>query len=116
MPRYGLIWYNELIAERHKNSGAPCTTESRVGGTHESWTRIGCSVTGDLQIKQFPLIASLNMCTPFQLFVDELTYYATGLQKASGIFKPELVVYNAGTDILEGDPLGKLRVSISNNF
>ncbi|KAK9273685.1 hypothetical protein L1049_018495 [Liquidambar formosana] len=26
-------------------------------------------------------------------------------------FKPELVVYNAGTDILNGDPLGRLKIS-----
>ena len=25
-------------------------------------------------------------------------------------FNPELVIYNAGTDILEGDPLGRLEV------
>ncbi|XP_024378461.1 histone deacetylase 2 isoform X1 [Physcomitrium patens] len=33
------------------------------------------------------------------------------LKKAATIFKPELVVYNAGTDVLEGDPLGRLLVS-----
>lgn len=37
-----------------------------------------------------------------------------GIQKAATIFKPELVVYNAGTDVLEGDPLGRLLVSFSN--
>lgn len=26
-------------------------------------------------------------------------------------FNPELLVYNAGTDILEGDPLGRLKIS-----
>lgn len=26
-------------------------------------------------------------------------------------FDPELIVYNAGTDILDGDPLGQLKVS-----
>ncbi|XP_020704288.1 histone deacetylase 2-like [Dendrobium catenatum] len=26
-------------------------------------------------------------------------------------FNPELVVYNAGTDILDGDPLGRLKIS-----
>ncbi|XP_072985948.1 histone deacetylase 2 isoform X3 [Typha latifolia] len=30
---------------------------------------------------------------------------------AKSNFDPELIVYNAGTDILEGDPLGRLRVS-----
>ncbi|XVE97666.1 hypothetical protein REPUB_Repub03eG0038500 [Reevesia pubescens] len=33
------------------------------------------------------------------------------LQVARGKFAPELVVYNAGTDILDGDPLGGLKVS-----
>ncbi|KAF5468006.1 hypothetical protein F2P56_012202 [Juglans regia] len=27
------------------------------------------------------------------------------------MFDPELVVYNAGTDILDGDPLGRLKIS-----
>jgi hypothetical protein len=36
------------------------------------------------------------------------------IQKAATIFKPELIVYNAGTDVLEGDPLGRLLVSFSN--
>ncbi|GMN35981.1 hypothetical protein TIFTF001_005667 [Ficus carica] len=30
---------------------------------------------------------------------------------AAQTFEPELVVYNAGTDILDGDPLGRLRIS-----
>jgi acetoin utilization deacetylase AcuC-like enzyme len=29
------------------------------------------------------------------------------------MFDPELVVFNAGTDILDGDPLGRLKVSQS---
>ncbi|XWS72463.1 hypothetical protein CRYUN_Cryun02cG0041800 [Craigia yunnanensis] len=33
------------------------------------------------------------------------------LQVARGNFAPELVVYNAGTDILDGDPLGGLKIS-----
>ncbi|XP_061374720.1 histone deacetylase 2 isoform X1 [Gastrolobium bilobum] len=33
------------------------------------------------------------------------------LEVAGHRFNPELVVYNAGTDILEGDPLGKLKIS-----
>lgn len=31
-------------------------------------------------------------------------------QVASRNFQPELVIYNAGTDILDGDPLGLLKV------
>lgn len=33
------------------------------------------------------------------------------LKVAGSKFDPELVVYNAGTDILDGDPLGRLKVS-----
>ncbi|XVE70934.1 hypothetical protein DITRI_Ditri10aG0109600 [Diplodiscus trichospermus] len=33
------------------------------------------------------------------------------LKVAKGNFAPELIVYNAGTDILDGDPLGGLKVS-----
>ncbi|KAK9052825.1 hypothetical protein SSX86_029455 [Deinandra increscens subsp. villosa] len=33
------------------------------------------------------------------------------LQVAKNAFDPELVIYNAGTDILDGDPLGRLRIS-----
>ncbi|KAF5468007.1 hypothetical protein F2P56_012203, partial [Juglans regia] len=33
------------------------------------------------------------------------------LKVAASMFDPELVVYNAGTDILDGDPLGRLKIS-----
>ncbi|KAH9799958.1 Histone deacetylase 2 [Citrus sinensis] len=33
------------------------------------------------------------------------------LEVAGHTFDPELVIYNAGTDILEGDPLGMLKIS-----
>ncbi|PWA95127.1 histone deacetylase 2 [Artemisia annua] len=33
------------------------------------------------------------------------------LQVAEKAFDPEMVIYNAGTDILDGDPLGRLRIS-----
>jgi len=31
----------------------------------------------------------------------------SALQQASRDFQPDLILYNAGTDILEGDPLGR---------
>lgn len=40
-----------------------------------------------------------------------LELLSQALKKAEAIFKPELVVYNAGSDILEGDPLGRLLVT-----
>ncbi|XP_044464633.1 histone deacetylase 2-like isoform X2 [Mangifera indica] len=33
------------------------------------------------------------------------------LEVAGRMFDPELVIYNAGTDILDGDPLGRLKIS-----
>lgn len=33
------------------------------------------------------------------------------LEKAFKEFKPDFIIYNAGTDILEGDPLGWLDVT-----
>ncbi|XP_010493861.1 PREDICTED: histone deacetylase 2 [Camelina sativa] len=33
------------------------------------------------------------------------------LEVASRNFQPEMVIYNAGTDILDGDPLGRLKIS-----
>ncbi|XP_050365688.1 histone deacetylase 2, partial [Argentina anserina] len=33
------------------------------------------------------------------------------LEVAAHSFDPELIVYNAGTDILDGDPLGRLKIS-----
>lgn len=32
------------------------------------------------------------------------------LQICNSRFEPQLIVYNAGTDILDGDPLGRLKV------
>ncbi|GAB4854436.1 histone deacetylase, variant 2 [Ancistrocladus abbreviatus] len=42
---------------------------------------------------------------------DYLRKLDKALEVAGSGFDPELVVYNAGTDILDGDPLGRLRIS-----
>ncbi|KAL9264247.1 Histone deacetylase 2-like protein [Drosera capensis] len=42
---------------------------------------------------------------------DYLSKLDVALQVAGHSFDPELVVYNAGTDTLDGDPLGCLRIS-----
>ncbi|KDP34107.1 hypothetical protein JCGZ_07678 [Jatropha curcas] len=42
---------------------------------------------------------------------EYLTKLDEALQVAAQRFDPELVVYNAGTDILDGDPLGRLKIS-----
>jgi histone deacetylase 11 len=34
-----------------------------------------------------------------------------GLKTAMQQFQPDFVIYNAGTDILQGDPLGALNIS-----
>ncbi|KAI3992529.1 hypothetical protein MKX01_022620 [Papaver californicum] len=46
--------------------------------------------------------------TPTKLYLKKLD---KALEVAGICFKPELIVYNAGTDILDGDPLGELKVS-----
>ena len=33
------------------------------------------------------------------------------MQVAQTRFQPQLIIYNAGTDILDGDPLGNLKIS-----
>ena len=38
-------------------------------------------------------------------------YFLRGLNFALAEFRPQLVIYNAGTDILEGDPLGYLSIT-----
>ncbi|KAL6888910.1 hypothetical protein ACP4OV_009936 [Aristida adscensionis] len=42
---------------------------------------------------------------------DYLEYLDNALMVAETRFQPQLIVYNAGTDILDGDPLGRLKVS-----
>ncbi|KAF3333431.1 histone deacetylase 2 isoform X1 [Carex littledalei] len=42
---------------------------------------------------------------------DYLAQLDKALEVAKTNFDPELIVYNAGTDILEGDPLGRLKIS-----
>ncbi len=39
-----------------------------------------------------------------------------GLTSAFDRFKPDLIVFNAGTDIMEGDPLGHLSISAKGYF
>ena len=46
---------------------------------------------------------------PFHCYTADGTYLpalAAALERAFAHFTPDLVLYNAGTDILEGDPLG----------
>ena len=46
---------------------------------------------------------------PFHCHTADGTYLpalAAALERAFAQFTPDLVLYNAGTDILEGDPLG----------
>ncbi|XP_073055279.1 histone deacetylase 2 isoform X2 [Primulina eburnea] len=42
---------------------------------------------------------------------EYLTKLDQALQVSTGLFDPELIIYNAGTDILDGDPLGGLKIS-----
>ena len=38
---------------------------------------------------------------------DYLLSLESALQRASEDFNPDIILYNAGTDILTGDPLGR---------
>lgn len=38
-------------------------------------------------------------------------YFFSNLVEALQEFSPDIVVFNAGTDILSGDPLGLLKIS-----
>ena len=42
---------------------------------------------------------------------NNLTIFFRNLTEALFEFTPDVIVYNAGTDILEGDPLGNLNIS-----
>jgi histone deacetylase 11 len=42
---------------------------------------------------------------------DYLDQLDKALKVAESRFQPQLIVYNAGTDILDGDPLGRLKIS-----
>ncbi len=42
---------------------------------------------------------------------EYLELVKNGLEKAINTEKPELIIYNAGTDIFEKDPLGKMKIS-----
>ncbi|XP_066321505.1 histone deacetylase 2-like isoform X2 [Miscanthus floridulus] len=42
---------------------------------------------------------------------DYLDILDKALKVAESRFQPQLILYNAGTDILDGDPLGSLKVS-----
>lgn len=46
---------------------------------------------------------------------DYLTKLESALDQAAREFQPDLILYNAGTDILKGDPLGRC-VSVCNFF
>ena len=46
---------------------------------------------------------------PFHCYTADETYLpalSAALERAFAHFMPDLVLFNAGTDILEGDPLG----------
>ncbi|PIN16858.1 putative histone deacetylase [Handroanthus impetiginosus] len=42
---------------------------------------------------------------------EYLSRLGGALKVAADAFDPELIIYNAGTDILDGDPLGRLKIS-----
>lgn len=63
----------------------------------------------DHAVKQY-----IDFDFPLASYTDDEGYLAvvrTGLDEAIAVSKPDLIIYNAGTDIYEQDPLGALRVS-----
>ncbi|KAG0573735.1 hypothetical protein KC19_VG204900 [Ceratodon purpureus] len=67
----------------------------------------------DIYPRDFEAKKRINQPVALKSFTTTEKYLALlsqELKKAENIFKPELVVYNAGTDVLEGDPLGRLLV------
>uniref|UniRef100_A0A6B2L653 histone deacetylase n=1 Tax=Arcella intermedia TaxID=1963864 RepID=A0A6B2L653_9EUKA len=42
---------------------------------------------------------------------EYLTKLESGLDQAFNVFKPDFIIYNAGTDILSGDPLGDMQLT-----
>jgi histone deacetylase 11 len=43
---------------------------------------------------------------------EYLSFLRNCLAKALDAFHPDLIIYNAGTDVLAGDPLGRLNISV----
>jgi histone deacetylase 11 len=54
------------------------------------------------------LPVAIKSYTTTEKYLDLLSQ---ALEKAAQNFEPDLLIYNAGTDILDGDPLGRLLVS-----
>jgi acetoin utilization deacetylase AcuC-like enzyme len=50
----------------------------------------------------------LNPMTEDEVYLNKLS---TGLKRAFEKFTPEIIFFNAGSDILKGDPLGALSIS-----
>lgn len=49
-------------------------------------------------------------CSPIKHKVNRCVF-CRNLDSALDEFSPDVIVYNAGTDILEGDPLGNLSIT-----
>ncbi|XP_075506243.1 histone deacetylase 2-like [Primulina tabacum] len=58
---------------------------------------------GDTSIRKLNGTATNEYLTK----LDQPSRYAV----STGLFDPELIIYSAGTDILDGDPLGRLKIS-----
>lgn len=63
----------------------------------------------DFEVKKY-----IKYNYPVKRHIKDLEYLSllnAGLPKALDSFKPNLIIYNAGTDIFENDPLGAMKVS-----
>jgi histone deacetylase 11 len=64
--------------------------------------------------RAFVVTGAIKRKVELGFWVDDreyLTLLRTHLEGALNEFTPDVIVYNAGTDILDGDPLGCLSIS-----
>jgi histone deacetylase 11 len=56
------------------------------------------------------LVKEYENYSKFFILIFKL-YFCSNIKEALNEFSPDLIIYNAGTDILFGDPIGKLNIS-----
>lgn len=58
--------------------------------------------------KAIAIRVEMDPSTDTEKYLKQLAFH---LNEAFEQFQPDMIIYNAGTDILEGDPLGKMQIS-----
>ena len=67
--------------------------------------------TTQLQIKLEDREVLNTAITKCKTLIVQYIFPSSNFDQALNEFQPDLVVYNAGTDVLDGDPLGNLRIT-----